>query len=127
MSSSFKNKFSVEKREEESARIRSKYPDRVPIIAEISQVRKYLVYSEKLPNLDKQKFLVPKSLTVGQFQYVIRKRIKLPAEKAVYMLFGEEGTLVPTSANIGDIYNEFADKDDSMLYLTIVGENTFGN
>ena len=33
-----------------------------------------------VPELDKKKYLVPSDLTVGQFVYVIRKRVKPPAE-----------------------------------------------
>jgi hypothetical protein len=32
---------------------------------------------------------VPQDLTVGQFVYVIRKRIKLPAEKAIFIFVDE--------------------------------------
>ena len=31
------------------------------------------------------RYLVPSDLSVGQFVYVIRKRIKLPPEKAVFL------------------------------------------
>lgn len=31
------------------------------------------------------RYLVPKDLTVGQFVYVVRKRIKLSAEKAIFV------------------------------------------
>ena len=31
------------------------------------------------------RYLVPADLTVGQFVYVIRKRIKLPPEKAIFV------------------------------------------
>jgi GABA(A) receptor-associated protein len=37
------------------------------------------------PEIDKKKYLVPTDLTVGQFVYVIRKRIDLNAEKALYV------------------------------------------
>ena len=36
-------------------------------------------------DIDKNKFLVPKDLTLGQFVYVIRKRMKLPPEKAIFV------------------------------------------
>ncbi|KAE8956555.1 hypothetical protein PR001_g31694, partial [Phytophthora rubi] len=38
-----------------------------------------------IPDIDKKKFLVPADLTVGQFVYVIRKRIKLSPEKAIFI------------------------------------------
>ena len=37
----------------------------------------------KSPRL--HRYLVPADLTVGQFVYVIRKRIKVSAEKAIFM------------------------------------------
>ena len=38
-----------------------------------------------VPEIDQNKFLVPADLSVGQFVYVIRKRIKLSTEKAIYI------------------------------------------
>ena len=36
-------------------------------------------------NGDEYRYLVPADLTVGQFVYVVRKRIKLGAEKAIFI------------------------------------------
>ncbi|KAJ4833723.1 Autophagy- protein 8f [Turnera subulata] len=65
-------------RRAEAARIREKYPDRIPVIVEKAE-------RSDIPNIDKKKYLVPADLTVGQFVYVIRKRIKLSAEKAIFI------------------------------------------
>ena len=43
-------------------------------------------------------------LTVGQFVYVIRKRIKLPAEKAIFIFVDE--VLPPTAQLMSAIYDE---------------------
>jgi hypothetical protein len=40
------------------------------------------------------RYLVPADLSVGQFVYVVRKRIKLSAEKAIFVFI--ENTLPPT-------------------------------
>lgn len=40
------------------------------------------------------RYLVPADLTVGQFVYVIRKRIKLSAEKAIFIFV--DNALPPT-------------------------------
>lgn len=45
--------------------------------------------------IDKKKYLVPADLTVGQFVYVIRKRIKLSPEKAIFIFVNE--ILPPTA------------------------------
>ena len=72
--------MNAEKRLAESARIREKYPDRVPVIVERADKAE-----KSIPDIDKKKYLVPSDLTVGQFVYVIRKRIKLSPEKAIFI------------------------------------------
>lgn len=67
-----------EKRKSEAERIRAKYPDRVPVICEKAD-------RSDIPDIDKKKYLVPADLTVGQFHYVIRKRIQLAPEKALFL------------------------------------------
>lgn len=87
---------------------------------------------------------MPADLTVGQFVYVIRKRIKLSPEKAIFIFVDE--VLPPTAALMSSIYEEHKD-EDGFLYITCVrlfprveenfgpkltflcrysGENTFG-
>lgn len=81
-----------------------------------------------------------KDLTVGQFVYVIRKRIKLAPEKAIFIFVDE--VLPPTAALMSAIYEEhklvwssfppapsikFVIRDeDNFLYVSYSGENTFG-
>lgn len=43
------------------------------------------VEKSDISTIDKKKYLVPSDLTVGQFVYVIRKRIKLSPEKAIFI------------------------------------------
>ena len=47
---------------------------------------------------------MPADLTVGQFVYVIRKRIKLSPEKAIFIFVDE--VLPPTAALMSSIYEE---------------------
>jgi Autophagy protein Atg8 ubiquitin like len=68
-----------------------------------------------IPTIDKKKYLVPSDLTVGQFCYVIRKRIKLAPEKAIFIFVNE--VLPPTAALMSSIYEEHKD-DDGFLYIT---------
>ncbi|KAM1050612.1 hypothetical protein ACFX13_033065 [Malus domestica] len=112
----FKQEHDLEKRRAEAARIREKYPDRIPVIVEKAE-------RSDIPNIDKKKYLVPADLTVGQFVYVIRKRIKLSAEKAIFIFV--DNVLPPTGAIMSAIYEEKKD-EDGFLYITYSGENTFG-
>merc|ERR1711988_1792413 len=106
-----------EKRKQEAERIRSKYPNRIPVICERAD-------KSDIADIDKKKYLVPSDLTVGQFVYVIRKRIKLSPEKAIFIFVDE--VLPPTAALMSSIYEEHKD-DDGFLYITYSGENTFGS
>lgn len=112
----FKQEHDFEKRRAEAARIREKYPDRIPVIVEKAE-------RSDIPNIDKKKYLVPADLTVGQFVYVIRKRIKLSAEKAIFIFV--DNVLPPTGAIMSTIYDDKRD-GDGFLYVTYSGENTFG-
>lgn len=115
---SFKKQHKPEKRKAESARIRAKYPDRIPVIAEKNM-------KTDLPLIDKKKYLVPRDLTMGQFAYVIRKRIKLQPEKALFV-FVNNKHLPPTAALMSAIDKEYRDPEDGFLYFTYSGESTFG-
>uniref|UniRef100_K3W768 Autophagy-related protein n=1 Tax=Globisporangium ultimum (strain ATCC 200006 / CBS 805.95 / DAOM BR144) TaxID=431595 RepID=K3W768_GLOUD len=106
----------MHKRQVEAQRIRSKYPDRIPVICEKAD-------RSDIPDIDKKKYLVPADLTVGQFVYVIRKRIKLSPEKAIFIFINN--VLPPTAALMSNIYEEQKDVD-GFLYITYSGENTFG-
>jgi GABA(A) receptor-associated protein len=76
-----------------------------------------------IPDIDKKKYLVPADLTVGQFMYVIRKRIKLPPEQAIFLFVNN---VSPSNASLlSAVYDEFKD-EDGFLYITYSGENTFG-
>ncbi|EWM23068.1 autophagy protein, partial [Nannochloropsis gaditana] len=70
--------LAADKRKGEAEKILSKYPDRIPVICEKAD-------RSEIPDIDKKKYLVPADLTVGQFTYVIRKRIRLPPEKAIFI------------------------------------------
>ena len=78
MVEAFKTKHpNFEDRVQQSGKIRTQYPDRIPIICEKST-------SSKLPDIDKNKYLVPADLTAYKFSYIIRKRIKMPEKDALY-------------------------------------------
>ncbi len=114
---SFKNKYPFEKRFAEAERIRYKYPDRVPIICQQS--------GKNLPDIDRSKYLVPSDLTVGQFIYVIRQRIKLTPEMGIYLFVGEDSCIPTNTALMSFIYADHCDRD-GFLYICYSGENTFG-
>ncbi|KAK2372290.1 Ubiquitin superfamily protein [Trifolium repens] len=61
-------------------------------------------------------YLVPADLSVGQFVYVIRKRIKLSAEKAIFIFV--DNVLPSTGAIISATYDDDKKDEDGFLYVT---------
>ena len=112
----FKNEYSEERRIQESNKIVTKYPTRIPIIVEKSE-------NCDLTDISKKKYLVPKELSLQQFMYIIRKRIRLDPSKALFVTINN--SLSPASLTLGEIYNDKKDKD-GFLYITYTSENTFG-
>jgi GABA(A) receptor-associated protein len=111
----FRRQHKFEARAEEARRMLLKYTDRIPIIVERT--------SAKIPLIDKRKFLVPRTLTAGEFSYVIRKRIKLAPDEAIFIFFGRN--LTPTSAPMADVYEKHKDRD-GFLYAEYSSESTYG-
>ncbi|XP_020592785.1 autophagy-related protein 8f-like isoform X2 [Phalaenopsis equestris] len=115
-SGSYKKEHSLVTRKEESARIMRKYEDRIPVIVEKA-------HRSDIQCVDKRKYLVPRDLTIGQFASVIRKRICLPSEKAMFLFV--DNILPATGALMSELYNEKKD-EDGFLYFVYSAENTFG-
>ena len=113
----FKEKFSLEKRIEESERILEKYPDRIPVIVEKN------IQCNELDDIDRNKYLVPKDLTYGQFIYIIRKRLKISPNQALFIFC--DSILYNNNISMNEIYQTSKD-DDGYLYMLYTCENTFG-
>lgn len=114
----FKQEFSFEQRKAESSRVINKYPGRVPIICE-----KSMSASKECPNIDKKKYLVPIDLTMGQFLYIVRRRLQLSPEKAIFLFVSNK--IAPSTLTINEIYN-YNKEADGFLYINYALENIFG-
>lgn len=117
MTNKFKKEHSFEDRKKESAKILTKYPNRIPIII-------YKDPKSSLVDIDKNKFLAPEDLTLGQFMCVIRKRIDIDESNSLY-IFVNETVLATTSSTIRILYDNNKD-EDGFLYLMYCSENVFG-
>ncbi|KAI3384726.1 hypothetical protein SNEBB_007185 [Seison nebaliae] len=112
----FKEECSFEQRKVEASKIRGKYPSRVPVVVEKEP-------KSQIPEIDKRKFLVPNDISVGQFMWIIRKRIKLSSERSIFLFVGK---VLPQSATtMGQVYEQFKD-EDGFLYMAYSGEHAFG-
>ncbi|KAF8093279.1 hypothetical protein N665_0385s0027 [Sinapis alba] len=113
---SFKDQFSSDERLKESSNIIAKYPDRVPVIIE-----KYS--NADLPDMEKNKYLVPRDMTVGHFIHMLSNRLQLDPSKALFVFV--QNTLPQTAARMDSLYNTFKE-EDGFLYMTYSTEKTFG-
>ena len=112
----FKDRHPFHKRQEEAQRIREKYPNRIPVICEC--------VGGEVPDIDRKKYLVPSDLSMAEFLYVIRKRIKISPEQSIYLFVGDS-VMVAGAQQMGSVYEEHKDLD-GFLYTCYSGENTFG-
>ena len=113
----FINEFKKQKLVERlqiSKQIIKKYPYRVPIIVD----------SKTDIILDKNKYVVPEDLTIGQFMCILKKRIKINYYKSIFLICN--GTVISNTDVIKNLYHNKKD-DDGFLYIKILLENTFGN
>jgi GABA(A) receptor-associated protein len=115
-SSSFNQSFTFEQRLSESIRILQKYPSRIPIICEKNK-------KCKLPDLDKKKYLLEPTITIGQFIFIIRKRLQINEYDALFISIN--GNIPPTSAMISNCYAKYKEAD-GFMYIKYTSENTFG-
>lgn len=116
--SKFKRDNSEKYRTEESQRVRLKYPEKIPVICEKNPNCK------DTPTLIKSKYLVPLDLTVGQFMFIIRKKMVLSPEKSIYLFVNNK--ILSGSQIVSYIYEHEKDPD-GFLYIGYTSENTFGS
>ena len=115
----FKDKTSFEERKKSSARLRAKHGNDVyPVVVEPA--------NEKTPPISKNKFLVPGDFTVGQFVYIVRRKLvdTLSPTQALFV-YVRISILPSTSATIEQIFEEHHEAD-GILYIEYSLENTFG-
>ena len=103
----------LEFRIQTSDRILLKYQQHVPIIIEC----------KKGINIDKHKFVITKSITIGQVLYIIKKRIDILPQQAIFLICNN--ILLMNTDIIENVYNKYKD-EDGFLYIFITLENTFG-
>lgn len=113
--SRYKNIYTFEKRLKDSRLILNTYPNRIPIICDR--------YGQNVPDLDKKKYLAPEDLTLGQFIFVIRRRLKFSPQNALFVYINNK--LLSTNMTLYTIYKEHKDPD-GFLYMVYTSENVFG-
>ena len=112
------NRSKKDKVKESVKRIIEKYPDRVPVFVSRG------ANDRNLKDIQTNKFIVPEGITVSQFMSIIRKKIELTPEMALF-IFVKNDVLPIQSSTMGMLYHKYKN-DDGLLEIKYWGENTFG-
>lgn len=116
----FREKHSFEKIKNETDSIKRKHPTRVPILISIYQ------NDTTLFNLiTNHKYMIPKDMTFTEFIQIIRHRIKLDQNEALFAILTEQNIMPKMTSLVGDLYEKYK-SDDGYLIITLTKENTFG-
>lgn len=116
ITSKYKREKSLGDRKLEAGGLRERHPDRIPIICEVAE-------HSQLPHLDKVKYLVPCDVTFSQFVHVIRRRLKLDPNVALFAFV--EKVSPPLGAQLSELYLKHRDAD-GFLYVTCCDEKPYG-
>jgi GABA(A) receptor-associated protein len=108
----YKKLKNVDIRKCESSKLLKKYNNKIPIIINVSDIP-----------ITERKFLVPNDITIQDFIYILRKRIKLTPEQSIFIFINNN--LPPMNVLISEIYKNHCD-EDGFLYISLHKENTFG-
>lgn len=119
-----------------SQSMRAKHKERVPIIVDRG--------TKETPQVTKNKFLVPDSFTIAQFQAIVRRYLKplegtdqkkLQPQDALFFFIREykyesgvethSDKLVPAQQTLGQLYQQYQDRN-GYLFIVYNKETTFG-
>lgn len=113
----YKDSCTLDTRVSESNKILAKYPSHIPVIVDADSKLK----------LKKNKFLVPKDVSVGHLLCSIRKQMTVTQTDAVFLFVDK--TLLSSTKLMSDIYEDHTKSrknNDKFLYIYMSKENTFG-
>ena len=113
----FKESTTFEERVKQSAKIQEKHPDKISVICEKHK-------KSKLEQLDKNKYLVTDKYKVYQFIHLLRNRISLKQQEALY-LFVQGKILLKSDSKMSEVYAQYKDPD-GFLYIEYCEYNSFG-
>lgn len=110
--------FSV--RQKQSDSLRMKFPNRVPCIVSPLPDSEF---NKKFTKEPFKKFMVHEDFALAQFYCIIRKRLDIRADQAIF--FYCKNTIPSAQTKLKDLYENFRD-DDDFLYIQFSEENAYG-
>ena len=114
----FKKNNSLQKRIEQYEKIEKEYPDKVPIIIEKAK-------NCKITKDIKTKYILGKSLTMAELIKIIRGKLEIEPETALFFLANGKHT-ISSAEVLGTVYEMHKDKQDGFLYISYSEEMVYG-
>jgi GABA(A) receptor-associated protein len=117
MEFNYKKALNLEERKAEFEKVLASANGKIPIIFEKDP-------RSKMEELGKTKFLINPDMNVTQFEGLIRKRVKLDKECALFFIVNGKHAIVGTQL-FSEIYQKFKD-EDGFLYIAYSNEQVWG-
>lgn len=117
--SSYKAKYTLDERRQQSETILAKYPSYVPVIVECDS---------SIGVMKKQKFLVPHDVNCSHIVIAIRNQLKLNSSQSLF-IFCNDTIICPTNI-VGQAYHKYLEiqnDGDKFFHIYVTSENTFGD
>ena len=111
----FRQRTTLEERKRQCAEVTTRRPTYTPIVVEPG---------DGAPMIDKDKFLAREELTVSQFTFVLRRRLRMETSQALFLLVDRK--LVSGDTTLRSVHRRSTPSDDGFLYITYTFENAFG-
>ena len=108
----------LDERKEEYQRVIQANPDKIAIICEKDP-------RSKITDIEKSKYLIQKDISLNQFSLMIRNRLKMDKEAALFFLVNGKKVLTGEDT-MQEIYNKYK-SDDGFLYIAYASEIVWGN
>ena len=108
----------LEERKEEYQKVMQTNPGKIAIICEKDP-------RSRIADIEKSKYLVKNDISLNQFNLMIRNRLKIGKEEALFLLVNGKKSLTGDDS-MQDVYNKFK-SEDGFLYIAYASEVVWGN
>ena len=118
---SYRKTLTYEARENESRKIIEQNPNKVPIICEKEP-------NCNLQEMQKTKYLIDKNFTISQFTSLIKQKLKLNSNDALFLVAKKGNKTYALSGNnpMSQVYVQYKDSD-GFLYIFYTSKEIWGH
>ena len=114
----YKINNSLDNRKSQFSKIMKNHPDGIPVILERAK-------GCTINKAIKTKYILSRELTIAEFVKIIREKLELNPERALFFLVNGKHSLTMTE-ELGHAYEKYKDKSDGFLYMTYSEEMVYG-